>query len=78
MNQDEDAPAGLTDEELARIKRIKRRNLILALVAGIALAVLGFFGGKGVRSSDSAPAPASVIDSAAVSVVEMGSADVQA
>lgn len=57
------APTGkdaLTPEMREQLKRSQRRNIIVALVLGIILAVLGFFAGQSVRSGSAdsyLPAP---------------------
>ncbi|MFY9262818.1 MAG: hypothetical protein GX483_06030 [Actinomycetaceae bacterium] len=43
---------GLTEEELAKLKAAQRRNMILAVIGGLILAVLGWFAGQNMRGDD--------------------------
>lgn len=49
----EGAGSAITPEQQAEIDRIKRRNMILAAVAGIIMMVLGFFAGQAARERKS-------------------------
>ena len=52
-----DLPEGqtseITAEQQAEIDRIKRRNMILAAIAGVIMMVLGFFAGQAARERKS-------------------------
>lgn len=58
---------GFTPEQLAMIKSVQKKRLIIALIAGIVMAVMAFFAGGNLREKmnerDSAPelAPAVVM-----------------
>lgn len=57
---------GLTPEQIGEYKRVQKRRMIFALIAGIILMVLGFIAGqnlKQMRDSESAAAPISVVQS---------------
>ncbi|AJC70606.1 hypothetical protein [Trueperella pyogenes] len=41
---------GLTDEEMSRLQRAKKRNLVVAIVGGLILAVMGFLAGQNIGS----------------------------
>lgn len=55
----EEAVSGIVPEQQARIDRIKRRNLIIAAIFGIALMVLGFFAGRSARQQHDVSLPVS-------------------
>ena len=59
-----------TSEELEIIEKVKRRNLIFAIVLGIVLLVSGFLAGKAMRAGhDAAVADASVAPQAGIEMV---------
>ncbi|WP_235001798.1 hypothetical protein [Arcanobacterium ihumii] len=39
----------LTEDEIARLKRVQKRNFIVAIVLGIILMISGYFAGQHVR-----------------------------
>lgn len=45
----EEPKQGLTESEIVELKSKQRRNLIFAVIAGLFLAVLGFFAGGNAR-----------------------------
>ncbi|WP_270974348.1 hypothetical protein [Trueperella sp.] len=54
---DEEAPTnkyGFSEEDMATLMRARKRNLALAIVAGLVLAVLGFFAAQNISGGDAA------------------------
>lgn len=43
---------GFSEEDMATLMRARKRNLALAIVAGLVLAVLGFFAGQNISGGD--------------------------
>lgn len=41
---------GLSEEDLARLKRAQKRNLVIAVVLGLLLAIMGFLSGSHLRA----------------------------
>ncbi|MFC5369952.1 hypothetical protein [Arcanobacterium bovis] len=51
---------GLAPEDLAKLKKAQRRNIVIALILGLILAVSGYFAGQKLRESRSQSSAANV------------------
>ncbi|MCI7551634.1 MAG: hypothetical protein PUK40_05390 [Actinomycetaceae bacterium] len=54
LNHARAAGSHLTDDDIAKMRRIQRRNLVIGVVLGIVLLVLGFFAGRAIREQHDA------------------------